>query len=74
MAFFRLRIDPSPDDPAIAGCLVPVVCFGEGAVVGALDEGREAVIEGSLTERRWKETGGAARSRFEILARTVRVM
>jgi single-stranded DNA-binding protein len=74
VVFFRLRVEPSPDDPAVAGCLVPVVCLGNEAVHGELGEGREAVVEGSLTERRWRGAGGSARSRFEILARIVRVM
>ena len=71
---FRLRVEPSPADPAVSGCVVPVVVLGEGAIVAALEEGNVVEVEGSLTERRWKNAAGARQSHFEILARNVRVL
>jgi single-stranded DNA-binding protein len=71
---FRLRVEPSPADPAVSGCVVPVVVLGGNASESALDEGDVVEIEGSLTERRWKSAGGVRQSHFEILARRVRVL
>ena len=64
---------PSPDEPAVSGCVMPVVVFGEHTVA-EVTEGREVEVEGALTERRWRGAGGSRQSRFEILARTVRVL
>jgi single-stranded DNA-binding protein len=52
---------------------MPVVVFGEHTVA-EVTEGREVEVEGALTERRWRGAGGSRQSRFEILARTVRVL
>ena len=71
---FRLRVPPSPDEAAVSGCVVPVVAFGEQGVSAEVGEGREVEVEGALTERRWRGAGGSRQSRFEILARTVRVL
>ena len=70
---FRLRVPPSPSDPAVSGCLVSVVVLGDDAAT-ALAEGNEVEVEGSLAERRWRGPGGVQQSRYEILARTIRVM
>jgi single-stranded DNA-binding protein len=53
---------------------MPVVVFGEHTVGAEVKEGREVEVEGALTERRWRGAGGSRQSRFEILARTVRVL
>jgi len=58
----------------VSGCLVPVVVLGEGAMVPELFEGQGVEVEGSLAERRWRRAAGTAESRFEILARSVRVL
>jgi primosomal replication protein N len=71
---FRLQVEPSPHDPAVTGCLVTVVAFGEGAAAPPVVEGSAVEIVGSLTERRWRGPGAVRQSRFEILARTVRVL
>jgi single-stranded DNA-binding protein len=71
---FRLRVPPSPDEAVVSGCVVPVVAFGEHATSLEIAEGREVEVEGALTERRWRGAGGIRQSRFEILARTVRVL
>jgi len=71
---FRLLVDPSPHDPAVTGCLVTVVAFGEDAAAPPVAEGSVVEIVGSLTERRWRGPGAVRQSRFEILARTVRVL
>ena len=71
---FRLRVEPSPHDPAVAGCLVTVVALGEGAVAPEVTEGSAVEITGSLTERRGRGPGALRQSRFEILARSVRVL
>ena len=71
---FRLRVAPSPTDPAVAGCVVPVVVLGAGADQAAFDDGSVVEIEGALTERRWKTAGGARQSHFEILARKLTVL
>jgi len=71
---FRLRVDPSPEDAAVVGCLVPVVALGGGVTAAALVEGAAVEVQGSLAERRWRGAGGTRQSRFEILARTVRVL
>jgi hypothetical protein len=68
-----LRVESSPEDPAVSGCSVPVVLLGDAAQ-GGLEEGALIEIEGSLTERRWKTAAGARQSHFEILARRVRVL
>jgi primosomal replication protein N len=74
VVFFRLRVEPSPEDPAVCGCLVPVVALGETAGAATVAEGVAVAVEGALTERRWRGAGGVGRSRFEILARSVRVL
>jgi hypothetical protein len=66
-------VPPSPSDPAVPGCLVSVVVLGDDAAAG-LTEGNEVEVEGSLAERRWRGPGGVQQSRYEILARTIRVM
>ncbi len=71
---FRLRVAPSPVDPAVSGCVVPVVVLGGGATEPSIGEGDVVEIEGSLTERRWKTAAGARQSHFEVLARTIRVL
>jgi primosomal replication protein N len=71
---FRLRVEPSPEDPAVSGCLIPVVAFGEGATIARLAEGLTVEVTGSLTERRWRGAGDVRQSRYEILARSVRVL
>jgi primosomal replication protein N len=71
---FRLQVEPSPHDPAVSGCLVTVVALGEGAISPELVQGSAVEIVGSLTERRWRGPGAALQSRFEILARSVRVL
>jgi hypothetical protein len=58
----------------MAGCDVAVVCLGREAVTDGIAVGREIEIVGALTERRWKGRGGVRQSRFEILARTIRVL
>jgi len=68
-----LRVPPSPSDPAVSGCLLPVVVLGDTAVTGVA-EGSEVEVEGSLAERRWRGPGGVQQSRYEILARVIRVM
>jgi single-stranded DNA-binding protein len=50
-----------------------VVVLGDAAATG-LAEGNEVEVEGSLAERRWRGSGGVQQSRYEILARTIRVM
>jgi single-stranded DNA-binding protein len=70
---FRLRVPASPNDPVVSGCLVSVVVFGDQAATGVA-EGSEVEVEGSLTERRWRGPGGVQQSRYEILARAIRVM
>jgi len=74
VAVFRLRVPASPDEAAVSGCVIPVVAFGEHAALVEVEEGREVEVEGSLTERRWRGPGGVRQSRFEILARTVRLL
>ena len=74
VAVFRLRVPPSPDEAAVSGCVVPVVAFGEEAASVEAAEGQEVEIEGALTERRWRGASGVRQSRFEILARTVRLL
>jgi primosomal replication protein N len=71
---FRLQVEPSPHDPAVAGCLVTIVALGEDAAASSVVEGSVVEIVGSLTERRWRGPGAVRQSRFEILARTVRVL
>jgi single-stranded DNA-binding protein len=71
---FRLRVPPSPDEAVVSGCVVPVVAFGAQAASPEITEGREVEVEGALTERRWRGPGGVRQSRFEILARAVRVL
>jgi primosomal replication protein N len=71
---FRLQVEPSPHDPAVAGCLVTIVALGEDAAASPVVEGSVVEIVGSLTERRWRGPGAVRQSRFEILARTVRVL
>ena len=71
---FRLQVEPSPHDPAVTGCLVTVVALGAGAAAPPVVEGSVVEIVGSLTERRWRGPGAVRQSRFEILARTVRVL
>jgi len=67
-------VPPNPDEAAVSGCVVPVVAFGEQAASADVAEGREVEVEGALTERRWRGAGGVSQSRFEILARAVRVL
>ena len=74
VVFFRLRVEPSPDDPAVSGCLVPVVALGDKASATDVAEGVPVEVEGSLTERRWRGAGDVRQSRFEILARSLRVL
>ena len=74
MLFFRLRVEPSPSDPAVSGCMVPVAVLGEGTGETPISEGDVVEIDGSLTERRWKTASGARQSHFEILARSLRVL
>ena len=69
---FRLRVEASPSDPAVAGCVIPIVVFGD--VASSIVEGAIVEIAGSLTERRSKSPGSVRQSRFEILARTARVL
>ncbi|MET0152039.1 MAG: single-stranded DNA-binding protein [Candidatus Binatia bacterium] len=71
---FRLQVEPSPHDPAIPGCLLTVVALGESAAATEVVEGSAVEIVGSLTERRWRGPGAVRQSRFEILARSVRVL
>jgi len=74
LVLFRLRVEPSPHDPAVSGCLVPVVALGEQASAARVVEGVAVEVHGSLTERRWRGAGDVRQSRFEILARSVRVL
>ena len=74
VVLFRLRVEPSPTDPAVSGCVVPVVLLGGAGPEDGLAEGDAVEVEGSLTERRWKNAAGARQSHFEILARKVRVL
>jgi len=71
---FRLRVEPSPVDSAVCGCVVPVVVLGDGATETAFAEGAVVEVEGSLTERRWKSAAGTRQSHFEVLARRIRVL
>lgn len=71
---FRLQVPPSTAEPALTGCMISVVGFGESVVPPSLEEGSEVEVEGALTERRWRGAGGVRQSRFEILARMVRVL
>ncbi len=71
---FRLRVEADPENPADPGCLVPVVWLGDVAARSEMGEGRAVEVTGALTERRWKGAGGVRQSRFEVLARTVRVL
>ena len=72
MLTFRLRVAPSPEDAAVAGCMIPVVVLGDASP--SLVEGSSVEVEGALTERRWKGPGGVRQSHFEILARMARVL
>lgn len=72
VVLFRLRVEPSPDDPAVRGYVVPVAALGER--VAELAEGDRVEVDGALTERRWKGSGGIRQSHFEILARSVTVL
>lgn len=72
VVLFRLRVEPSPDDPAVGGCVVAVAALGER--VADLAEGDTVEVEGALTERRWKGAGGVRQSHFEVLARAVSVL
>jgi primosomal replication protein N len=63
---FRLQVEPSPHDPAIAGC--------KSAASPEVVEGSTVEVVGSLTERRWRGPGAVRQSRFEILARSVRLL
>jgi hypothetical protein len=69
-----LQVEPSPHDPAIAGCLLTIVALGEHAAAPEVVEGSMVEVVGSLTERRWRGPGAVRQSRFEILARSVRVL
>ena len=71
---FRLQVEPSPHDPAVPGCLLTVVALGESAAATDVVEGSAVEIVGSLTERRWRGPGAVRQSRFEIVARSVRVL
>ncbi|MGH7819579.1 MAG: single-stranded DNA-binding protein [Candidatus Binatia bacterium] len=70
---FRLRVEADPANPAVAACEIPVVLVGERDETRALAAGGAVLVEGSLTERRWRR-GGAARSRYEVVAAMVRLM
>lgn len=72
VVLFRLRVEPSPDDAAVCGCVVAVVALGER--VAELTQGATVEVDGALTERHWKGTGGIRQSHFEILARSVSVL
>jgi primosomal replication protein N len=71
---FGLRVEPSPTDPAIAGCRVPVVVLGTAADGTTVAEGDVVEIQGALTERRWKTAGGSRQRHYEILAHKLRVL
>ena len=73
MLSFRLRVEADPDDSAVAACDIHVVSLGEPARV-QITVGTEVLVVGALTQRQWKAPSGAQKSRFEILARTVRVL
>jgi len=70
---FRLRVPASPTDPAVPESTIAVVVLGDESV-GALEEGAAVEVDGSLAERRWRGPGGVRQSRYEMLARAVRVM
>lgn len=74
VTLFRLHVEPSPEDPAVSACTVPVVALGEAAEIMEITQSATVCVEGALTERRWKAVGGAQHSRFEILARRVSVL
>ncbi|MGH7857799.1 MAG: single-stranded DNA-binding protein [Candidatus Binatia bacterium] len=70
---FRLRVEADPENPAVAACEIPVVVLGERDETRNLAAGGEVLVEGALTERRWKR-GGTAQSRYEVVAAVVRLM
>jgi hypothetical protein len=70
---FRLHVPASPSDPAVPECTIPVVVLGDESV-GMLSEGAEVEVDGALAQRRWRGPGGVRQSRYEMLARAIRVM
>ena len=70
---FRLHVAASPSDAAVPECTIAVVVLGDESASG-LAEGSEVQVEGALAERRWNGPGGVRQSRFEVLARVIRVM
>ena len=73
MLEFRLHVPASPSDPAVPECTIAVVVLGDESVE-ALEEGAAVEVDGSLAERRWRGPGGVRQSKYEMLARAIRVM
>jgi primosomal replication protein N len=71
VAAFRLQVEADDRDPALPGCVVPVVVLGEEALRPGLEQGSKVRVTGALAERRWKNAAGVRQSRIEILARTL---
>jgi hypothetical protein len=71
VAFFRLRVEPDPDDPAVGALEGSITLLGVAAADPGLREGVPALVRGAVVERRWRGPGGTANRRFEILAREI---
>jgi hypothetical protein len=71
---FRLTVDPDPRDRAVGSFAIRIVCLGSAAEASGVEAGARVQIAGALTERRWRRPGGTYEQRFEVLARTLRVL
>lgn len=74
VASFRLKVDADPEDEAVPACTIRVVVLSRQGSLASFEKGARVEVGGALAERRLKGPGGTSESRYEILARELRVI
>ncbi len=75
VANFRIAVNEKISKEKKETLFIDVVTFGKSAEACSeyLVKGKAALVEGRLTERKW-ESDGVMRSKFEVIAGTVRFL